>query len=575
MAVATKKRSRKKPKLSRLHKPAELSLNEWQIGLRRQFGPEQSFKLDNLGTNRVFSEFAVTNPESGGSYRVVVRGEGPGVNYCTCPDYEVNTLGTCKHIEFTLDRLRRKHAAMLRKGYLAPYPEIYLRYGTRREVVFSPGVDAPPALRRLAASTFKSDGTLRLSAIGQFDTFAHKARKVRPDIRIYEDVLIFIARARDHMNRQKRLDRQYAGKTGTSALRRLLKVPLYPYQREGALFAAKAGRSIIADDMGLGKTIQAIAAAEILARDSGISRVLIVCPTSLKYQWPNEIEKFSTRRVRIIEGLSHRRKAMYADDEFFKIVNYEVIHRDLDAIAAWQPDLIILDEAQRIKNWQTRTAQSVKQLESPYAIVLTGTPLENRLEELHSITEFVDRHRLGPLFAFKAEHEICEDDSSKVIGYRNLNKITKTLGPILIRRTKEQVLRQLPPRLDKQFFVPMTEEQMVHHADNQETVARIVAKWRRYKFITEADQLRLRIALQYMRMSCDSTYLIDKQTRHGTKVDELSKLLEEIFEDPKAKIVIFSQWVRMNELVAEMLNDRDWGHVHLHGGVPGKERKHL
>jgi hypothetical protein len=85
----------------------------------------------------------------------------------------------------------------------------------------------------------------------------------------------------------------------------------------------------------------------------------------------------------------------------------------------------------------------------------------------------------------------------------------------------------------------------------------------------------MRIALQNMRMSCDSTYLIDHETKHGVKVDELCKLLEEIFEDASAKVVIFSQWVRMNELVAEMLDYRRWGHVQLHGGVPSKERKDL
>jgi SNF2 family DNA or RNA helicase len=277
--------------------------------------------------------------------------------------------------------------------------------------------------------------------------------------------------------------------------------------------------------MGLGKTIQAIATAEILAREFGAERALIVCPASLKSQWHQEIARFSSRSSLIIEGLTHQRKSLYEqNDAFFKIVNYDVIHRDLDPIREWEPDLVILDEAQRIKNWQTRAAKSVKQIESRYAIVLTGTPLENRLEELHSIVEFVDRHRLGPLFAFKAAHEVYEEDSSKVIGYRDLDRINKTLAPILIRRTKKKVLDQLPPRMDKNFFVPMTDQQWTMHQENRDIVARIVAKWRRWKFLTEADQLRLRIALQNMRMSCDSTYLIDHQTKHGHKVRELADL---------------------------------------------------
>lgn len=136
----------------------------------------------------------------------------------------------------------------------------------------------------------------------------------------------------------------------------------------------------------------------------------------------------------------------------------------------------------------------MKRLASPYAIVLTGTPLENRLEELVSIVQFVDQHRLGPTFRFLADHQIHDPETGRVVGYKNLDSIGKTLGPILIRRKKAQVLDQLPERLDKHLFVPMTPEQMRHHTENRELVARIVAKWRQFHFLSEADQTRLMIA---------------------------------------------------------------------------------
>jgi hypothetical protein len=129
--------------------------------------------------------------------------------------------------------------------------------------------------------------------------------------------------------------------------------------------------------------------------------------------------------------------------------------------------------------------------------------------------------------------------------------------------------------MEKRFFVPMTKEQMDYHEENREIVARIVQKWRRYGFLTEADQLRLRVSLQNMRMSCNSTYLLDKKTDHGVKADELADLLAEIFEDPESKVVVFSQWVRMHELVVRRLERRKWGHVFFHGGVPGPQRKGL
>src|SRR5205085_6870018 len=130
-----------KPRLSRQHKPEGMSLEEWQVQLRRQFGQEQRFRLANLGEHPVFSDFQVTNPQSGNTYKVRVRGRKVGDNACTCPDFATNTLGTCKHIEFTLARLRRKRGlrAQLRAGHQPPQSEVFLEYGSRREVRFRPG----------------------------------------------------------------------------------------------------------------------------------------------------------------------------------------------------------------------------------------------------------------------------------------------------------------------------------------------------------------------------------------------------------------------------------------------------
>ena len=343
---------------------------------------------------------------------------------------------------------------------------------------------------------------------------------------------------------------------------------------DGIAFAVGAGRAILADDMGLGKTIQALAAVEILARVMGIERVLVVSPTSLKHQWAQEIRRVSDRSVQVVQGLIDARRRAYREESFYKITNYDVIHRDLEAIGAWGPDLVILDEAQRIKNWKTRTAKAVKGLRSQYALVLTGTPLENRLEELHSIVEFLDPFRLGPLFRFLHNHQEL-DESGKVIGYRNLSAITRTLAPILVRRTRADVLKDLPERLEKRVFLPMTEEQERHHRENQEIVARIVQRWRKRGFLTEEDQQRLMCALQNMRMAADSTFLLDGSTRHGVKAGEIVSVLEEVLADPGVKAVVFSQWIRMHELIQEGIRRRGWEYVFLNGQVPGPKRKEI
>ncbi len=564
-------------KLSRLHKPPDMSLEAWQRELRRQFGREQPFRLTNVGGEPVFSDFHVSNPRSGSDYRVAIRGSLAGDNYCSCPDFATNSLGTCKHVEFVLRKLeaRPRTRAMLRRGFQPPYSEIVLQYGARRNVRLRPGTSWPRTLAALAATYFDSQRLLREDAYATFESFLSKAARVDHDLRCYDDVLAFVAEVRDRSRRDQCIADAFPRGVHDPGLRALLKGDLYEYQCEGALFAARAGRCLIGDEMGLGKTIQALAAAEIMARQMGVERVLIVCPTSLKHQWEREIARFTDRRAVVIAGLRARREQQYsAPDCFFKITNYDTVHADLDLIARWSPDLVILDEAQRIKNWNTRTARSAKRIASPYAIVLTGTPLENRLEELVSIVAFVDKHRLGPTFRFLADHQM-RNEHGKVVGYRDLDRIGKTLAPVLIRRSKAQVLKQLPDRLDKNFFVPMTPQQRVHHEENREVVARIVAKWRRYKFLSEADQRRLMIALQNMRMSCDSTYLLDQRTDFGVKADELTTLLGELLEQPGSKIVVFSQWVRMLELLVGRLKKKRIEHVLFHGGIDGTRRKGL
>ena len=563
------------PKLSHLRRPDGMAVEEWQRRLRRQFGRMQTFKWKNLGAEPILSEFAVQNPQNGSRYRVAIRGVRPGENFCSCPDFSTNDLGTCKHIEFILGRLERKRGGprVLAQGFKPRYSEVYLQYGAERHVRFRVGLDCPPPLARRAARLFRGPpiGVLPAGQMKALESFLADARRRDHEVRCYEDVLGFIAQIRDAEERRRIIDSAYPEGSATPALRKLLKAELYPYQADGALFAVRAGRSLIGDEMGLGKTIQAIAAAELFARHFGAERVLIVCPTSLKHQWQREFARFTDRESQVIGGLRATREAQYAQQSFCKITNYDVLSKDLDLIGRWSPDVVIVDEAQRVKNWNTVAARALKRIETPYAVVLTGTPLENRLEELVSIVQFVDRYRLGPTWRLRHEHQSL-DDAGRVIGYRGLDRIGKTLEPVLLRRRKAEVLAQLPPRMDKTLFVEMTEEQMRHHEENAEIVDRIVSRWRKTGFLSDADQRRLTCALQNMRMSCNSTYLLDKRTDYGAKSDELATLLEELFERPEAKAVIFSSWIATHELIIRRLKRKRWGHVLFHGGVPSAQR---
>ena len=356
-------------------------------------------------------------------------------------------------------------------------------------------------------------------------------------------------------------------------------MPLYPYQAEGALFAVRAGRALIGDDMGLGKTIQAIAATEILARHFGVSKVLVICPTSLKYQWQSEIMRFSGRQgenaARVINGGRAQRQKDYALDDFCKITNYEKLKPDLDLIAAWAPDLVIVDEAQRVKNWNTIAARALKRIDSPYAIVLTGTPLENKLEELISIVQFVDQHRLGPTWKLLHEHQV-KDEGGRVTGYTGLEKIGQTLAPIMIRRRKSEVLRQLPSRTrpepsgaDDRDADALSPGKCRRGGENRPALAQDQVPVRQGP--AAADLLRCRTC------ACRATAPIcwTRKPIMASRPTNWRRCSTICSPSPKAKAVVFSQWTRTHDIVIRRLEARGFGYVSFHGGVPSDKRPAL
>src|SRR5439155_27029338 len=152
------------------------------------------------------------------------------------------------------------------------------------------------------------------------EEFLSEGGRLEHDLRCRDDVLTFVAEVRDGERRRRLVAEAFPRGARSAAFKDLVKANLYDYQREGALFAARAGRCLIGDEMGLGKTVQALAAAEIMARLFGVERVLIVCPTSLKHQWQREIERFTDRSVGVIGGLRPQRAALFGDDSFFKIM---------------------------------------------------------------------------------------------------------------------------------------------------------------------------------------------------------------------------------------------------------------
>lgn len=528
----------------------------------------EKMKVQSADPSRPWTDYTVTNRLTGKSYRVALRGVEPGVSYCSCPDFRTNTLGTCKHVMHVLKKVKRSFSPrQLKKPYSRQRLALHLRY------------DGDVTLRlatpeRLDDETAKIVAPLRDKPIDDLHDLMHRLSKLQRlgrDVTVYPDAEEFI---------QQRLV-QARMREKTEAIRRdpfnhplrktLLKIPLLPYQLDGIAFAAGAGRAVLADDMGLGKTIQGVGTAEFLAREAEIKKVLVVCPASLKSQWRNEIHRFCDRDVQLVGGAAADRGGQYNNECFFTVCNYEQVLRDIIAIEKVKWDLIILDEGQRIKNWAAKTSNVIKSLKSRFALVLSGTPLENRLDELYSVVQFVDGCRLGPGFRFFNKHRVV-DEKGRVLGYKNLGELREALKPILLRRTRESVKLELPPRTIETIRIPPTDEQSVLHSTHMQVVFTITRK----TFISEMDLLRLQKALLMCRMAADSTYLVNKEKPgFSTKLEHLDELFERLFEEEGRKVVLFSEWTTMLDLIEPLLARRKLDFVRLDGSVPQRQRQEL
>ncbi len=529
---------------------------------------EERMTVKALEPKVLWSDYAVTSRASGKTYRVALRGWERGESFCTCADFRRNTLGTCKHLLHVLARARKRFSkAEQRRPFRPDAVAVHLRYGEALELRVLVPEGVPPAAEAVLAPVRGraiDDPRDLVARVQRLEALGH-AVTVYPDAELYLETALLAGRLAARAAEIRRDPARHPLR------QELLKVELLPYQLDGIAFAVGAGRAILADDMGLGKTIQGIGVAELLAREAGIARVLVVCPASLKAQWASEVERFSGRPCQLVVGTAEERAGQYRGDAFFTVCNYEQVLRDIVAVEAAPWDLIVLDEGQRIKNWEARTSRTVKSLRSRFALVLSGTPLENRLDELYSVVEFIDDRRLGPAFRFFHRHRVA-DDKGKVLGYRNLDELRDKLRPVLLRRTRAQVARQLPPRTTEIRRIPPTAEQADLHEGHKRIISTIVRK----PYLTEMDLLRLQKALLLARMAANSTFLVDKQPPgYSSKLAELATLLDGFAAEEDRKIVLFSEWTTMLGLVEPLLAERRLPFVRLDGSVPQQKRQAL
>lgn len=576
--------------------------DEDEINRRRARAQTENFRISNADPRHpIFSNFRVQSG-SGRTYSVEIREVRLRQFACDCVDFRINGLGTCKHVEAVLLYLQARFKRLF---------HVAAKAGTTRlELLPDPANDSVRLLGgqglvpRTLQEWFDEDGALR-DGNGALEESLEALKQLganeMPELRLSQELAPWLDERR-RVAQLKQLRRDYELKVQSGQWpAQETKVPLFPYQREGMLHLAFTERALLADEMGLGKTIQAIASCALLHRLGQADRVLVVTPASLKTEWEEQIQRFTDLPYQLVFGGRAGRLKAYeatrpggagrapANDDpadtgqltgkmpvlrapFFTIVNYEQMLADaLEVNERLRPDIVVLDEAQRIKNWSTKTTQAIKRLRSRYAFVLTGTPIENRIDELYSLMDFLNPSLLGPLFRFNREYYQF-DERGRPAGYRNLDKLHERIKPHMLRRRKAEVETELPERTDRNFFVKLSTEQQAEYDEHETVVARLAFIARR-RPLTQQESERLLRHLGMMRMVCDTNYILHPEQRACPKLAELEKILEECRDNPDVKVLVFSEWERMLELARGLCNRLKLGFAWHTGTVPQKRRR--
>lgn len=516
--------------------------------------------------DNIYGDHILVN-DTGQRYKVFLRDFENETGYSDSVDAQINKLGTTKHIMYAFKVLREDPALYKRLKKTFPFVEVYCDpLNEYRISWYYPG-DLSLEERLLISRYFKKGNYIEEDQVIHFLSFMEEAEELGT-IRIRPEVREKVEQAFDVLMLRELEERQEVDFSGIHA-------ELFPYQQEGVRFALFRKYAIIADEMGLGKTLQAIATAVLKKQVFGFNKTLVVCPATLKSQWKREIEKFTDEKALVLAGTPGEREKQYLDTDYhFFIVNYEMVLRDSQLINRADFDFLILDEAQKIKNYETKTSMAVKRLKMKHTLVITGTPIENKLIDIFSIVSALDPHFLGPLWEFSYQHCLFDPEKpNKINGYYDLKKLNQRLSQILIRRSKQDVIRELPDVQQIDIPVKLSSLQQEYHSDYIMGVSKIIRK----KFLTAYDLQRLMLLLNCARMVCDSTYLIDEKTQESPKLEELKDILFEkldIRNQPR-KVIIFSEWIKVHKLIGQMLRENKIGFVELNGKVPVKMRGEL
>jgi SNF2 family DNA or RNA helicase len=421
---------------------------------------------------------------------------------------------------------------------------------------------------------------------------------VVPDIQVSDDLT---QQTEAQIEREARLDRlRQMSKNDAMVSLRVpgLKGALYNYQRLGVMYAVTNGTGLLlADEMGLGKTLQGIATALFLKAQGKAEKALVVTPASLKFNWPIEIEKFTDEKYVVIDGEPDDRVAQWLrDDVFFYIVNYELLLEDLFGGRDYKPkkketaeqkerrertiakararqkflapvrkrewDIVIVDEAHALKHHSSKRTHNVKDLRGRVRIALTGTPMDGRLEELHSLMGFVAPGLLMSKTRFFQRY-IEQDFWGRTTGYKRIGEVSQRIQPFFLRRLKREVLKDLPDKIYENRVVSLSPEEM-------EIYARLATHGHE---VTE-DALAV-VAILRCKQFCNWPQMIDASCKTASKMDSFKEVVDELVVQNGHKIIVFSQYKEMVNILATTLEGMGIKYLRIDGDTPKVTRAEM
>ena len=339
-----------------------------------------------------------------------------------------------------------------------------------------------------------------------------------------------------------------------------IKADLRPYQRDGFNFLANMSRlklgGILADDMGLGKTLQTLAWLTWLHDQHKKDRkpTLVLCPASVLHNWRREAEKFTPHfKVLVLQsGQARHNLRKQIPEHDIVVTNYAILRRDLEELSKFDFRSLVLDEAQFIKNPNAQVTLAVKEIQSGQRLALTGTPLENRLLDLWSIVDFIQPGYLGSQTHFHETYE-PKGDGPEWEPSTARRRLSARLRPLMLRRLKKQVAKDLPDRIEERRDCELDEEQRKLYLAELRRSREQVMKALQEKGVAKS-KMHVLAALTRLRQICCHPRLVGNDSPSG-KTDTLFELLEPILQSGN-KILLFSQFVEMLKLLEAACKER-------------------